>query len=99
MAVLCEGGNEPPGSLKAISHLNAINLARDRTRNLGHRRPALYQLANHVDFTVDVSYFVKRNWVGYSEVLASTSKRSLLLMLEIRLSETRSLEEVEEEGE
>ncbi|KAJ4450831.1 hypothetical protein ANN_02262 [Periplaneta americana] len=32
------------------SHLNAIDLARDRTRNLGHRRPALYQLANQFDF-------------------------------------------------
>ncbi|KAJ4445930.1 hypothetical protein ANN_12616 [Periplaneta americana] len=52
MAGLCEGGNEPPGSLKA-RHLNAIDLARDRTRNLGHRRPALYQLANQVDFSVD----------------------------------------------
>ncbi|KAJ4444055.1 hypothetical protein ANN_05844 [Periplaneta americana] len=31
-------------------YLNAIDLARDRTRNLGHRRPALYQLANQVDF-------------------------------------------------
>ncbi|KAJ4439280.1 hypothetical protein ANN_07400 [Periplaneta americana] len=31
------------------THLNAIDLARDRTRNLGHRRPALYQLANQVD--------------------------------------------------
>ncbi|KAJ4426268.1 hypothetical protein ANN_27080 [Periplaneta americana] len=26
-----------------------VDLARDRTRNLGHRRPALYQLANQVD--------------------------------------------------
>ncbi|KAJ4437950.1 hypothetical protein ANN_13889 [Periplaneta americana] len=31
------------------AHLNAIDLARDRTRNLGHRRSALYQLANQVD--------------------------------------------------
>ncbi|KAJ4451864.1 hypothetical protein ANN_03342 [Periplaneta americana] len=31
------------------AHLNAIDLARDRTRNFGHRRPALYQLANQVD--------------------------------------------------
>ncbi|KAJ4434375.1 hypothetical protein ANN_22935 [Periplaneta americana] len=30
-------------------HLNAIDLARDRTRNPGHKRPALYQLANQVD--------------------------------------------------
>ncbi|KAJ4447931.1 hypothetical protein ANN_09940 [Periplaneta americana] len=35
-----------------MTHLNAIDLARDRTRNLGHRRPALYQLANQVDFMV-----------------------------------------------
>ncbi|KAJ4445275.1 hypothetical protein ANN_07076 [Periplaneta americana] len=48
MAGLCEGGSEPPGSLKA-THLNAIDLARDQTRNLGHRRPALYQLANQAD--------------------------------------------------
>ncbi|KAJ4445029.1 hypothetical protein ANN_06828 [Periplaneta americana] len=48
MEGLCEGGNESPSSLKA-SHLNAIDLARDRTRNLGHRRPALYKLANQVD--------------------------------------------------
>ncbi|KAJ4451964.1 hypothetical protein ANN_03448 [Periplaneta americana] len=33
------------------AHLNAIDLARNRTRNLGHRRPALYQLANQVDAT------------------------------------------------
>ncbi|KAJ4432154.1 hypothetical protein ANN_20770 [Periplaneta americana] len=33
----------------AQAHLNAIDLARDRTRNLGHRRPALYQLGNQVD--------------------------------------------------
>ncbi|KAJ4436743.1 hypothetical protein ANN_16875 [Periplaneta americana] len=93
---LCEGGNEPAGSLNAISaeeagtaefvksepavvslisissgrsmdiwmkmdgwmdmdiaHLNAIDLAPDRTRNLGHRRPALYQLANQVDGLMD----------------------------------------------
>ncbi|KAJ4428732.1 hypothetical protein ANN_25725 [Periplaneta americana] len=31
------------------AHLNAIDLARDRTRNLGHRRPALYQRVNQVD--------------------------------------------------
>ncbi|KAJ4434792.1 hypothetical protein ANN_23363 [Periplaneta americana] len=35
-----------------IAHLNAIDLAWDRTRNLGHRRPALYQLANQVDLIV-----------------------------------------------
>ncbi|KAJ4428708.1 hypothetical protein ANN_25701 [Periplaneta americana] len=34
------------------THLNAIDLARDRTRNLGHRRPALYQHANQVDMKV-----------------------------------------------
>ncbi|KAJ4450297.1 hypothetical protein ANN_01717 [Periplaneta americana] len=44
MASLCEGGNEPPSSLKAISHLKTIYLDRDRTRNHGHRRPALYRL-------------------------------------------------------
>ncbi|KAJ4447998.1 hypothetical protein ANN_10008 [Periplaneta americana] len=32
------------------AHLNAIDLARDRTRNLGHRRPALYRLANQVNY-------------------------------------------------
>ncbi|KAJ4447232.1 hypothetical protein ANN_09236 [Periplaneta americana] len=37
------------GQLDIYAHLNAIDLARDRTRNLGHRRPALYQLANEVD--------------------------------------------------
>ncbi|KAJ4441226.1 hypothetical protein ANN_11077 [Periplaneta americana] len=39
-----EGGSEPPGFQKAISHLNAIDLDRDRTRNLEYRRPALYRL-------------------------------------------------------
>ncbi|KAJ4433585.1 hypothetical protein ANN_15895 [Periplaneta americana] len=39
--------------LLASTHLNAIDLAQDRTRNLGHRRPALYQLTNQVDFSVD----------------------------------------------
>ncbi|KAJ4441311.1 hypothetical protein ANN_11165 [Periplaneta americana] len=39
----------PKSAVKA--HLNAIDLARNRTRNLGHRRPALYQLANQVDFS------------------------------------------------
>ncbi|KAJ4448276.1 hypothetical protein ANN_10290 [Periplaneta americana] len=34
---------------RTLSHLNAIDLARDRTRNLGHRMPALYQLANQVN--------------------------------------------------
>ncbi|KAJ4444601.1 hypothetical protein ANN_06397 [Periplaneta americana] len=32
--------------------LNGIDLARDRTRNLVHRRPALYQLDNQVDPSV-----------------------------------------------
>ncbi|KAJ4442721.1 hypothetical protein ANN_04312 [Periplaneta americana] len=34
---------------KMYTHLSAIGLARDRTRNFVHRRPALYQLANQVD--------------------------------------------------
>ncbi|KAJ4429614.1 hypothetical protein ANN_21800, partial [Periplaneta americana] len=36
------------------SHLNAIDLTRDRTRNLGHRRPALYQLANQFDHNTEL---------------------------------------------
>ncbi|KAJ4429848.1 hypothetical protein ANN_22052 [Periplaneta americana] len=31
--------------------LNAIDLARDRTFNLGHRRPALYHCANQADYS------------------------------------------------
>ncbi|KAJ4432340.1 hypothetical protein ANN_20959 [Periplaneta americana] len=64
MAGLCEGGNESAGSLKAISHLNAIDLARDRTRNLGHRRPALYQLANHVDSGFDVPSYCMSGYLA-----------------------------------
>ncbi|KAJ4438365.1 hypothetical protein ANN_14307 [Periplaneta americana] len=41
------------------AHLNAIDLARNRTRNLGHKRPALYQLANQVDFCFFVSQHFK----------------------------------------
>ncbi|KAJ4446231.1 hypothetical protein ANN_12925 [Periplaneta americana] len=41
--------------MAGLSHLNAIDLARDRTRNLGHRRPALYQLANQVDNAGELS--------------------------------------------
>ncbi|KAJ4440042.1 hypothetical protein ANN_08173 [Periplaneta americana] len=44
MAGFCEGGNEPADSLKTISHLNIIDLGRDRTRNLEHRWPVLYRL-------------------------------------------------------
>ncbi|KAJ4440142.1 hypothetical protein ANN_08280 [Periplaneta americana] len=39
------------------AHLNAIDLDRDRTRNLGHRRPALYQLANEVDFCYKIQTY------------------------------------------
>ncbi|KAJ4443535.1 hypothetical protein ANN_05207 [Periplaneta americana] len=69
MAGLCESGNEPPGFLKA-THLNAIDLARDRTRNLGHRRPALYQLANQVDRSVYLT-------TNTGSTVLSTSRSSL----------------------
>ncbi|KAJ4425755.1 hypothetical protein ANN_27378 [Periplaneta americana] len=40
------------------AHLNAIVLARDRTRNHGHRRPELYQLANQVDFSIEERAYI-----------------------------------------
>ncbi|KAJ4444232.1 hypothetical protein ANN_06023 [Periplaneta americana] len=43
-------------------HLNAIDLARDRTRNRGHRRPALHQLANQST----VSIVRSRNMFAFS---------------------------------
>ncbi|KAJ4428302.1 hypothetical protein ANN_24320 [Periplaneta americana] len=46
-------GSTPISSL-VETHLNAIDLARDRIRNLGHRRPALYQLANQVDSSCEM---------------------------------------------
>ncbi|KAJ4433059.1 hypothetical protein ANN_15316 [Periplaneta americana] len=51
----------PPCRYGMIAHLNAIDLARDRTRNLGHRRPALYHLANQVDGGDDVIEIPKPN--------------------------------------
>ncbi|KAJ4443977.1 hypothetical protein ANN_05766 [Periplaneta americana] len=43
---------------RSYAHLNTIDLARDRTRNLGHRRPALYQLTNQVDSRDIIKYFI-----------------------------------------
>ncbi|KAJ4426819.1 hypothetical protein ANN_26618 [Periplaneta americana] len=43
-----------------LPHLNAIDMARDRTRNLVHRRPTLYQLANQTDYLpVSIETFEK----------------------------------------
>ncbi|KAJ4444935.1 hypothetical protein ANN_06734 [Periplaneta americana] len=45
----------PKERARSLSAVCAVHLnARDRTRNLGHRRPALYQLANQVDLRVDI---------------------------------------------
>ncbi|KAJ4431332.1 hypothetical protein ANN_19929 [Periplaneta americana] len=44
MAGLCEGGNEPPGSLKAVVHKNVI---RDCVKH-HHLRPALRRKRRHL---------------------------------------------------
>ncbi|KAJ4432772.1 hypothetical protein ANN_21411 [Periplaneta americana] len=56
------------------AHLNAIDLARDRTRNLGHRRPGLYQLANQVDGMMEET-------VGPREKLSGTLALSNINMI------------------
>ncbi|KAJ4428885.1 hypothetical protein ANN_25878 [Periplaneta americana] len=80
MAGLCEGGNESPGSLKAIykcelktnAHLNAVDVARDRYHNLGPRRPERYtNCANQAD-CIDVDGTAKSSMLWFAELNSVT---------------------------